>query len=181
MKTSVSSMGIKSLVSVQVVTLILGIIFAVFHVQMLDWISYIIAAAMVVLGCLNIFKYFKHRKNGIFTYEFTKGVLMIIFGIYLTINTLFIIQVMAVFFGFYIMINGVLGVQFCIDAIYSKVGEWKITLFMAVVNVLLALIVLFDPFGTTEVLMMYIGIFMAVSAVVNIVSLIMNKAKLPNQ
>ncbi len=171
--------GITSLIAAQVISFIIGLVFIVFHSKMISWVGYIVGVALIVVGIMDIIKYFSYRKKQIYTYKFTSGALTFLFGIYLMLNMDFMLSMLAVFFGFYIMIHGVLGAQFSIDAIVSKVGEWKITMAMSIVNIILALVILMYPFETTEVLIMYIGIFMVISSVVNIVSYILNNQKIP--
>lgn len=56
-------------------------------------------------------------------------------------------------------------------------SKWKVSLIFSLINIILGLVVLFYPFSTIQVLIVYDGIFMVIGAVLNLLSLIFNKSK----
>ncbi len=173
-----SEMTKKSLIATVVITLLVGVVFIIFPEQVMNLLNYIVAGLLIVLGLVSVILHFKASSAETYSLKFTLGIVFIIFGLYLILNEGFILQILTVFFGFYILINGILGLQVSIDSLRMKTDKWKISIGIALINTILGAVILYNPFAGTQTLIMYIGIFMVVTAVLNGVGLIfINKVK----
>lgn len=164
----------RSLIVTGIITFIVALAFIMFPKQIINLLGYITGIVLMVVGIFNVVMYFMHRKQG-YSFGFTLGLILFSFGLYLAINIAFIMSAITVIFGFYILINGIVGLQFSLDAYMAKVNTWKFTVGMAIINLILGCIILYNPFQSTEILVMYIGIFMAVTAILSIVTVFLNK------
>ncbi len=170
-----NQMNKSSLVITIIVTLVIGILFVVFPKSIISLLSYIVGTVLIVLGLVNILMYFKSPAEEGMSFGFAIGLILIIFGSYLMIKTGFILSILSVFFGFFIMINGVFSLQVAIDSLRAKTNKWKAIIVMAIINTLLGIVILYNPFAGTEALVMYIGIFMIVVSLLNVVTMFIVK------
>ncbi len=170
-----NQMNKSSLVITIIVTLVIGILFVVFPKNIINLLSYIIGTVLIVLGLINILMYFKTNPIEGMSFGFAIGLILLIFGSYLMVRTEFILSTLSVFFGFFIMINGIFSLQVAVDSIRAKTSKWKAIIIMAIINTLLGIIILYNPFVGTEALVMYIGVFMIVVSVLNFLTLFIVK------
>ncbi len=154
-----------------VVTILVGGIFAMFPAKVVDLISYIIGGMLILGGIYNVAMYFRYHKTGNYSLKLSIGLIFIILGVYMLIRTDFIFSILAVFFGFYIIINGMFALQVAIEGFRVKHKNWILTFLIAMVNLAFGIVVLLEPFGTTIVFIKFIGIFMVLGSVLNLIAL----------
>ncbi len=172
----------KSLWITTIVTILIGFIFVVFRANILDFLSYIIGAIIIVMGAISVIVYFRNygKSTTGYSFGFAVGLVMIVFGIYLLVDTKFILQILVVFFGFYILTNGIVGLQLVLESLRAKNSKWKVAAIVAAINTILGVLVLINPFGAMEVLIVYVGAFLMITGLLNIGSLVFAK-KLENK
>ncbi len=171
-KTTVTK---NALITSSIATAVIGIIFIIFPNSVIDLISYIVGGGLLFVGMLSVYSYFKHDDSKEYSFGFAIGVILAIFGIYLIVKTSFLLSILSVFFGFFIIINGIFELQFAIDSLRAKKNSWKIKLLIAIINIVLGIIILYNPFVATEKLIMYIGIFMVITAALNMIMILIGK------
>ncbi len=176
MNTQISKkMSQKTVVITSIVTLIFGLAQIIFPSYVIDIIGFLAGFGLLTIGLVSVLIYIKNKDNT--SNGLAKGIILAVAGAYFIFNSSAPLQILSLLLGLFIVLNGVLGLQFSLDA--KKIGseKWKISLIFSIVNMVLGLIILFFPFSTLEVLIVYNGIFMLVSAVLNLLSLIFNKTK----
>ncbi len=156
-------------------TLIIGLAFTFFPQIIISFLGYIMGGVLIFLGIINVILYFKRDVQEGYSFGFAIGLILFSMGLYFSINTEFILNTMTVLFGFYILINGIMGLQFSLDSYRALTNSWKFTIGMALVNLILGGVILYNPFKSTEVLVMYIGIFMTITAILSMVTVLINK------
>lgn len=164
----------KSLLITGILTLLAAMIFIFFPQEIINFLGYVTGVILMIAGLFNVVLYFMNRDKS-YNYGFTLGLILFSFGLYLTINTGFILEAITVVFGFYILINGIMGLQFTLDAYMARLNSWKAIGFMAAINLFMGAIILSNPFKTMENLIMYIGIFMAVTGILSLITVFLRR------
>ncbi len=170
-----SEVATRTLIISAIGTLIVGILFIIFPASVINLLNYIVGGLLVVLGLLSIILHFRTTNAEGYSFGFAVGLVLLVFGGYLLLNKGFVLQILTVFFGFYILINGIIGLQITVDALRKASQAWKVTIGAALINTILGLIILWNPFAGTEALIMWIGIFMTATAIINILTLIFGR------
>ncbi len=170
-----SEVATKTLVISAILTLAVGILFIIFPASVINLINYIVGGLLVILGIMSIIMHFRSTNAGTHSFGFAVGLVLLVFGGYLLLNKGLVLQMLTVLFGFYILINGIIAIQLTVDALRKGSPAWKVTIISAIINSILGVIILWNPFAGTEVLVMWIGIFMTITAIINILTLFFGK------
>ncbi len=165
----------KSILLSSLILLVLGLILAIFPNNIMRFFDYIVGVALAVIGLINIAVYFKNRKidNNILSLIF--GVLIIALGVYFILTPGLVVKIASILFGLSIIFNGIVSLQLAMDAKKFNTGKWGIILLFAIINIIFGAILLFYPFASILILIMYTGIFMTISAIFNLLSLLIHK------
>ncbi len=136
---------------------------------------------MTVSGIISIVNYFRAEPtNTLVRQNFSKGLIGIIFGLFCVFSSNFIILtfdlVMPLLYGAAMLVVGVVKIQWTVDLMRAKLPRWWITGLSAAITVIFAVIVLCNPFGTSEFVWSFIGITLICSAVCDIIALIIRPA-----
>ena len=82
----------------------------------------------------------------------------------------------AVFFGtaiaIIIIIDGILKLQYAIEFYHMEAQRWWIEAIVAALMVVMGVVALFNPFGSSTVLMMFVGIVLMVEGLSDLISII---------
>ncbi len=174
-KMSLKHINRQNMLLISIVSLILGIIQVFAPVFFMDFIDYIVGVGFLVVGVYNIALHFKHSQNEAIPDSLGRGVILSLLGVYFLYNRGFVLGIMAMVFGIQIITNSVLGLQVSIEAKRKGFDKWIWLLILSLIDLILGVIVLFFPFSSTLVLIFYTGLFMMISAISNIVMLLINK------
>lgn len=107
--------------------------------------------------------------------KLTKGVLFSALGIFCTFKSAWFIAtfpVITILYGVIIFIAGASKLQRAIDMGRLKQKYWFIALIGAILTILFAALIIFDPFKSTAVLWNFIGVTLIVEAFVDIITFI---------
>ncbi len=167
--------SLKTVIITSIVTLLFGLVQAIFPSYVISIVGLLAGAGLLIIGLANIFLYIKNTKNT--SNGLAKGILLVIAGLYFIFKDTAALEILSLLLGIFIILNGVMGFQFSFDAKRLEADKWKISMIFALINIVLGLVILFFPFSTVEVLIIYNGIFMTISAILNLLSLIFNKSK----
>ncbi len=168
----------KNVLIFSLIALLLGIIQVFAPEFVLKVLDYLVGVCILILGIFNIILYKKNRIKNISTNNLSYGIILLVLGVYFLTHKGFVVGIMALVFGFYIMVNGIFGIQFSFESKNKGFEKWKVLLIMSIINFILGVIVLFLPIQSSLVLIFWNGIFMILSAVINLVVLIINKRSL---
>ena len=152
---------------------VLGVILVMFPSQTQKLISYVLAVSLIVLGIVNLIQYLKTEANAaVDRYDLVFGFSGIIGGILIIINVDKFAILILIILGFMILISGILKLQSSINLMRLKATSWHIPFFLALVNIVLGIILLINPFeeGTFFFLL---GIAFIFSGVTDIIVTIM--------
>ena len=131
--------------------------------------------ALCILGLVNAVKYFKTPPHQAATGQrlffamifFIMGMLFVLE--YNKITTL--IYVLTFIYGIVILVAGLSKIQWTVDLIRLKRKNFYFPAISAAISIICAMIILINPFTTTKILWIFIGVALILDAVVDAVSL----------
>jgi uncharacterized membrane protein HdeD (DUF308 family) len=126
-------------------------------------IAYCIAAVFIINGIIHIVGYFKNSSgemiDGTKTYASTRelviGVLSIVFAV--LIGWVFV-SFIPIMLGIVILINGLVKLQQVMDLVKMNEGGWLFVAVLAVINIVIGVVAILNPFDTANLLFRVIGI-----------------------
>ncbi len=164
----------KSIMLASLITFLLGLIQAFFPEYVISFLDYVVGIGFLSFGVVGIMSYYKKIQMNIESNSLVIGIILCILGIYFLLNRGFLLSIIALIFGVFIMLVGIIGIQSAINLKQIGLEKWKFSLAFSSINAFLGIIIVFNPFRTTVMLIIYIGIFMMISSVLNIFSLLVN-------
>ncbi len=176
MSNEVSSkkVTVKSLLITSIITLIFGLVQIIFPSLIIKFIGFIVGIGFIIIGVVSIIMYIMSKEKLVST--LTRGVLFTLAGLYFSFHPDVALAILSLLLGIFIILNGVIGLQFSLEAKRLDAEKWKFSMIFAIIIILLGLFVLFFPFSTTKLLVIYNGVFMLISSILNIVSIFFNKS-----
>ncbi len=160
------------------VKMLFGVLILFDHEVFTSGILRAIGIILAVVGIIGIIKYFttpveKASKEQLLT----KGLLTTLLGIFAFFGTEWIIKDFPIIliFGFIMLVIGLSKIQLITDSIRKKEKRGGLELVSAAVAIICAVIVIFDPFGSANVLWILLGISIIADAIFDLVSLILIK------
>ena len=156
------------------VSVVLGVCFIIWHKEVTNYLAIAIAAAIAVLGIVELFLFFKKKEV---LRPFTIGRLsiamtMIAIGIFLCFFPKVLIDVLPFALACVIIFIGFITLQMAIDLFRLKVGKWFIPLIFAIVMIACGFLGLINQIwtGKEDTLMLFLGIVLCVEGVMQLVS-----------
>ena len=151
--------GIKiELIIISIALFVLGLFLTIFPEVSQIIICRAVGIALCVWGVLRLMTYFRMSREDVFvSFGLVQGISLLAFGIFFVMRP----EAIAVFFGtaiaIIIIIDGILNLQYAIVAAFM---------------VVMGVVALFNPFGSSTVLMMFVGIVLMVEGLSDLISII---------
>lgn len=159
--------------------LIVGILLLIDPIALTTWIIMIAGIALIVLGIIDIVKYFRTGADeASLGQTFAKGVLCLLGGGFCVLKTEWFIvtfPVLTIIYGIVILVTGVGKLQLTVDMLRHKNKKWFWAGISAVVSIICAIVVLSSPFTSTAVLWVFTGISLIVECVLDILAMIFGR------
>ena len=159
--------------------LIVGILLLIEPVGFTSWIIMIAGIVLVVMGIVEVVKYFKtNAKEASLSQTLVKGLFFVLAGGFCALKTEWFIvtfPVLTILYGIATLVGGIGKIQLMFDMIRQKSKKWFWAAISAVVSVACAIIILRSPFTSTAVLWMFTGVSLLVEAVLDFLALIFGK------
>jgi uncharacterized membrane protein HdeD (DUF308 family) len=126
-------------------------------------IAYVIAAIFIINGIIHIVGYIRGMSgdvtDGLKTYsgtgELVIGILSIVFAA--LIGWVFV-SFIPIMLGIVILINGIVKLQHVAELVRMNEGGWMFIAILAVVNIIIGIVAILNPFDTANLLFRVIGI-----------------------
>lgn len=150
----------------------IGLIYIFSPLPAAEVICYIIAAAMCVYGVFTFVEYFvKPNADAFGSFGLVKGVTLVVFGVFIFLNPLFIANMLAALVGIVMIIDGVVKAQYAIDLLRLKSSAWWYVLIPAGITFVLGSIIAFNPTETAKGFMIFVGVSLIVDAASDVFSI----------
>ena len=166
--------GIKiELIIISVVLFALGLFLVIFPEISQLVICRVVGIALCVWGVLRLITYFRMAKEEVFgSFRLVQGISLLAFGIFFVMKP----EVIAMFFGtvlaIVIIIDGILKLQYGIEFYHMEAKKWWIEAIAAALMVVMGIIALLNPFGSSVALMIFIGVVLMIEGASDLISII---------
>lgn len=176
LKNFVKKVKLQSLF-MAIALIVIGILFIVAPANSVKIICYVAGAAMLIWGAVKVVYYFVAGIKEIGSYSLVGGIALIAFGILLFVQPEFMAGIFTVLFGILLIVDSVMRLQEAADMAKLKVKGWWIVGIIAAITLALGIVVAFNPFSSSEALMIFAGISLIVDGVSDIIAVIYYSVK----
>ncbi|MBR1759526.1 MAG: DUF308 domain-containing protein [Lachnospiraceae bacterium] len=150
-----------------------GVILVIWPEMTLTTICMVIGGIVAAVGVFYIIAYFvRDRLKSILGMDLVLGLLITAVGILILTHTKTVISMIPVIFGVVLLISSLVKVQTAVDMKRLHVKRWWITLLFAVMTIILAVVLIRNPFEAMATLMVYVGICFIVDGILTLFSMI---------
>lgn len=154
--------------------MIIGILLLVNPVGFASGIIVVLGAVLMVVGVSSIIRYFRTEPEAAAVSQtLVKGLVELLLGTLCVVNSHWFIAtfpVLTLVYGVGILITGLTKLQWMVDIIRMKRGRWLLIAISAAASILCGVVIITNPFSTTAVLWIFIGISLIVEAVFDIIA-----------
>lgn len=124
---------------------------------------------ILLKGISSIYAFFKDEVRGFFSYfGWMFGAVAVALGIFLLIRPQTVVSILPILVGLFVIIDGVMRVQTAFELRAAGYDRWWSMLILALISAALGVLMLVNPFGTVELLVMAIGVILLVEGVLNL-------------
>lgn len=147
-----------------ILTIAFGIVLCVFRSEVMEWIAYVVAGLLILLGIMGVAAFFSAKKKKdvvslLFSLiEIAGGVLIIIFAQEILEYALIILGAYFIFVGAYALLPLLGG---------KKIPQLKII--MALLSVVLGILLIVVPFAVSDVFFIVVGALAVIDGVFTLV------------
>ncbi len=127
----------------------------------------IFGIGFLIAGIIGVISYFLNRDINMY-FKLIASVLEMIIGLVILIHENVAVTFYAIIAGMTVIIDGVENLLELISMKKAGLADWKAILFLAVIPIIAGLIILFNPFGAAEALIVVTGILLIYMGVINI-------------
>lgn len=182
MKKKVNSGNSSLLMSI--VEIVIGVLLLINPVGLTSVIIIALGVAMAVMGIVQIIGYFRtDAQEASKGNKLSKGILFLVLGLFCAFKSGWFIAtfpVITILYGILIMVAGVCKLQQAVDMVRVKQKYWFVALISAMLTLLFAALIIFNPFASTTVLWTFTGITLIIEAVLDIITYILAKKSSKN-
>lgn len=132
---------------------------------------------LIIIGVFSIIRYFRLAPEmGSLSMELTKGFIRLIGGAFCVFNPEWFTKtfpLIAVAYGIVILVVGLIKLQWSVDLLRLGIRYWFITGLGGVSSIILALVIILNPFESVNVMWIFVGVALIAEAVVDAVYAVM--------
>lgn len=154
-----------------------GVLLLIEPVSFTKVILIVLGGIFVIMGVVSAVQYFRATPlRAAAGKGLVRGCVEIAFGVFCIVKSnwfLATFPVLTVIYGVVTLVSGFTKLQWTVDMIRMKMRKWGLAALSAVVTILCAMVILGNPFASTTVLWMFIGIALIVEAVADLVAAIL--------
>ena len=128
-------------------------------------------ANLLACAAVQLIRYFVVER-GVFQSQLTliSGIICLALGAFLILRSDIVVSILPIVFGLFVIFDSISRVQNALDLRRCGYSSWKSFLLLPVLSVVLGVIMILNPFGTMETLVMAIGIILIVEGSINLLS-----------
>ena len=161
------------------VYLVIGILMCAWPVGTAGMMCVIAGAALIVSGVIKALGYFRKKDYGLMPrLDFSAAAIQVILGILLAARPDVFMSLVPFILGVMILVNSVFQTQVALELHLLKYDKWWHYLAAAVGCGLLAVIMMFDPFGSYRLIAVFMGVAFIVNGAVDLMTELYLKGRL---
>lgn len=131
---------------------------------------------MLIVGIVSIIQYFRmDAQEASVNRTLFKGLVSLLIGAFCAFRSNWFIitfPILTIIYGVYVFITGLGKIQWTFDRIRLKQGKWFLSALSAVVSIICSVVILNNPFTSMSVLWLFIGLFLIVDSIVDIIAML---------
>lgn len=138
--------------------IIVGIIMIIFPNIIVSSIMIMIGVVLIIVGAFTIINSLKDKGDfGGYSYDFALGVMSLIFGIVMVANPNLLVSVLPILIGAWIIFQSLLKLQLSIKVKNLGGKTWSLILIMSILTTILGVVLVINPFGAVNTIMVLLG------------------------
>ena len=160
-----------NLVLMSILYLGLGIFLLLVPGTALNIVCYALGGVVLACAAVQLIRYFAVER-GVFQSQLTliSGLVCLGLGAFLIIRSDIVVRILPIVFGLFVIFDSLGRIQNALELRRCEYPSWKGFLLLAVLSIALGVIMIVDPFGTMETLVMAIGVILIVEGAINLLS-----------
>ena len=137
----------------------------------LNVVCYALGAVVLICAVVQLVRYFAVER-GIFQSQLTliSGLVCLALGAFLIIRSDIVVRILPIVFGLFVIFDSLGRIQNALELRRCNYESWKGFLALALLSVVLGVVMIMNPFGTMETLVMAIGVILIVEGTLNLLS-----------
>lgn len=152
----------------------LGILLLIDPIGFTTGIIIIAGVLLLLFGVVEVIKYFRTDAVKAASEQYlTKGLCALGAGVFCVVKTEWFtvaFPAMTFLYGIVVLVTGLSKLQLTVDMLRVKSKKWFLALISAAISIVCAVLILMNPFSSTEVLWMIAGITLIVEALLDVVT-----------
>ena len=160
-----------NLILMSILYLALGIFLLMVPGTALNIVCYALGGVVLACAAVQLIRYFVVER-GVFQSQLTliSGLICLALGAFLLLRSDVVVSVLPIVFGLFVIFDSLGRIQNALELRRCEYPSWKGFLLLAVLSIALGVIMIVDPFGTMETLVMAIGVILIVEGSLNLLS-----------
>ena len=160
-----------NLVLMSVLYLGLGIFLVLKPGTALNIVCYALGGVVLACAAVQLIRYFVVER-GVFQSQLTliSGLVCLALGAFLLLRSDIVVSILPIVFGLFVIFDAIARVQNALDLRRCGYDSWKGFLLLPVLSVVLGVVLIVNPFGAMETLVMAIGVILIVEGAINLLS-----------
>lgn len=153
--------------------ILLGIVALVIPETMERLLGFLIGVVLIIAGAVSMISYLlRDAHQNYYHNDFLHGLLGILLGIVVLYKVDIIISLVPFLLGILVLVSGLSKLQDVIDLKRLEYGNWIFMLALAIINIVLGLILIFNPMAVAALLFRLLGVGLIFSGITDCVTTI---------
>ena len=133
----------------------------------LNIVCYALGGVVLACAAVQLIRYFVVER-GVFQSQLTliSGLICLALGVFLLLRSDIVVSILPIVFGLFVIFDSLGRIQNALELRRCEYSSWKVFLLLAVLSVVLGIVMVVDPFGTMETLVMAIGIILIIEGAI---------------
>lgn len=159
----------KQLTLTAIFSILLGLVLAIWPDATKLAVSYLIGAALVIFGVIQVVRYFVYEvRLDLFRYDFVSGLILLGAGVFFLMKPQVIVSILPILLGIAIIIDGAVKIQQSMDLMRAGYPRWWLIMLLAALALAAGIVLLVNPFEAASTLMLLIGIVLIYNGVTDL-------------
>lgn len=153
--------------------ILLGIVALVIPETMEKTLGYMLGIVLVIAGGVSMISYLlRDAQENYYRNDFVFGLVGIVLGIIVLLKVEIIISLIPLLLGILVIISGCAKLQDVVDMKRMNSGNWIVMLILALINLILGLVLIFNPFKAAALMFRMLGVGLIFSGITDCVTVI---------
>jgi len=149
--------------------IVLGVTALVVSEQMVIALGYLLGVVLIVAGAVSMIQYLlRDAWQNYYHNDFLYGLLGIVAGGIVLYNVKLVINIMPTLLGLMVVISGISKLEDVIDMKRMDCGNWIGMLILAIINMILGIVLILNPFEAVVVMFKVLGVGLILSGLTDV-------------